>query len=55
MPVIPSIEVPVKIGTAPPSQIDNIVPKLNVGTAFGSTVTVSDADVAHCPGSGVNV
>ena len=55
MPVIPSIEVPAKMGTVPPLQIARTVPKLNVGTIFGLTVTVSCADVAHCPGSGVNV
>ena len=44
-----------KAGTVPPAQIVRDVPKLNVGTIFGLTVTVKVAGTAHCPAVGVNV
>ena len=37
------------------AQMVRFVPKLNVGTIFGLTVTANDAIVAHCPAVGVNV
>jgi hypothetical protein len=42
-------------GTLEPAQIVKEVPNANVGVMFGLTVTVSEADVAHCPTVGVNV
>ena len=44
-----------KAGTVPPSQMVNVVPKLNVGVTIGLTVTVNVCMVAHCPAVGVNV
>jgi len=35
------------VGTGPPAQIANDVPKLNEGVIFGFTVTVNVAVVAH--------
>ena len=54
-PVIPLEEVVVNVGTVPPSQIVNDVPKLNDGLTLALTVTVYVAVVAHCPADGVNV
>ena len=39
MPVIPLSEVPVKMGTVDPVQMDRNVPKLKVGETIGLTVT----------------
>ena len=47
VPVIPLLEVPGKLGTLPPEQMDNEVPKLKAGVTFGVTVTVNVAVVAH--------
>ena len=55
VPVIPFVDVPGKVGTVPPAQIFNEVPKLNTGVMIGLTVTENVAGVAHCPASGVNV
>ena len=55
MPVTPSIDVPINEGTDPPSQIDSIVPKLNVGVIFGVTVTGRVVVTPHVLPSGVNV
>jgi hypothetical protein len=55
VPVMLLSEVVGNVGTVPPEQIDNVVPKLNVGVMFGFTVTVNVAVVAHCPAVGVNV
>jgi hypothetical protein len=55
VPVIPSIDVAGNTGAAPSSQIVWVKPKLNVGTTFGVTSTVSVAATAHCPAFGVNV
>jgi hypothetical protein len=44
-----------KVGTVPPAQIVSDVPKLNVGTIFGVTVTVNVAVVAHCGAVGVKI
>ena len=55
MPVIPFCDVAGNDGTVAPAQIARLVPKGNVGVMFGLTVTANDVDVAHCPGSGVNV
>jgi hypothetical protein len=49
------VDVAGNVGTVPPAQIASVVPKLNVGTMFGVTVTVKVAVVAHCPAVGVNV
>ena len=54
-PVIPLPDVLGKVGTLPPAQIFNNVPKLNVGVMFGFTVTVNVTGIAHCPAAGVNV
>ena len=42
-------------GTTPPAQIVRLVPKANVGTILGATVTVNVAGKAHKPAVGVNV
>ena len=55
VPVIPFVDVVGKVGTDPPAQIFNDIPKLNVGVAIEFTVTVNITGVAHCPASGVNV
>ena len=55
VPVMLLIDVFGKIGTAPPPQIFNDVPKLNVGVTFGITVTVIVIGIPHCPPVGVNV
>ena len=47
VPVIPLSDMPGKVGTAPPLQILNEVPKLNVGVMFGFTVTVNVVVVPH--------
>jgi len=52
---MPFMDVVGRIGTFPPVQIDNVVPKLNVGVRFGLTVTVNVAGKAHWPAVGVNV
>lgn len=55
VPVIPLSDVVGNADTLPPSQIVNVVPKLNVGVMFGFTVTVNVVVVAHKPAVGVNV
>ena len=45
--MIPLSDVVGKVGTVPPLQIVNEVPKLNVGVILGLTVTVNVAVVAH--------
>jgi hypothetical protein len=55
MPVILLSDVVGKTGTAPPAQIVEDVPKLNVGVMLGVTVTVNVVVVAHNPAVGVNV
>jgi hypothetical protein len=55
VPVIPLSDVVGSVGTVPPLQIVNEVPKLKVGVIFGFTVTVNVVVVAHCPAVGVNV
>jgi hypothetical protein len=54
VPVIPLSEMFGNVGTVPPEQIFKVVPKLNVGTTFGLTVTVKVVVVAHKPAVGVN-
>ena len=54
-PAMPLSDVDGKVGTVPPAQILNEVPKLNVGVTFGLTVTVKFTVVAHSPLVGVNV
>ena len=44
---MPLVEVVGREGTAAPAQIENDVPKLNVGVILGLTVTLNDAVVAH--------
>ena len=55
VPVIPLVDVVGNAGTVPPEQIVSVVPKLNVGVMFTSTVTVKVVCTAHCPAVGVNV
>ena len=55
VPVIPFEDVFGKVGTVPPAQIVSELPKLNVGTIFGVTVTVNVAVVAHCGAVGVKI
>jgi hypothetical protein len=47
VPVIPFCDVVGSVGTIPPAQIDELVPKLNEGVTFGLTSTTNDAAVAH--------
>jgi hypothetical protein len=55
VPVILLVDVVGNVGTIPPEQIVNVVPKLNVGVMLGATVTVNVVGNAHCPAVGVNV
>ena len=55
VPVIPFEDVFGKAGIVPPAQTVSDVPKLNVGTIFGVTVTVNVAGVAHWPAVGVKL
>ena len=55
MPLYPFVELFGNAGTAPPAQILNAVPKLNVGVMFGFTVTLMVTGKPHCPAVGVNV
>jgi hypothetical protein len=55
VPVMPLVDVVGKVGTVPPSQMVNDVPKLKVGVIFGATVTVNVMLVAHKPAVGVKV
>ena len=55
VPVITFNDVVGNIGTAPPAQIVNEVPKLKLGVIFGLTVTVKVVGKAQRPASGVNV
>ena len=55
VPVIPFVDVSVRVGTVAPAQIVNDVPKLNAGVIFGVTVTVNVAGLVHPPPPGVNV
>ena len=47
VPVIPLLDVFVNAGTAPPLQMVNDVPKLNVGVIVGLTVALIEIDFAH--------
>ena len=53
VPVIPLVEVVASGASVAPEQIGATA--LNVGVAFGLTVIVNVAVVAHCPAVGVNV
>ena len=55
VPVIPLLDVVGNVGTVPPEQIVNVVPKLKVGVTFGLTVTLIVTGNPHCPAEGVNV
>lgn len=55
IPFIPLVDVGGNTGTVPPAQIDKIIPKLNVGTMLGLTVTTKVVVVAHWPAVGVKV
>ena len=55
VPVIEFPDVFGNVGTTPPEQILNEVPKLNVGVVCGVIVTVKVVVVAHCPASGIKV
>ena len=50
VPVMLLVDGDVNVGTTPPLQIVNDVPKVNVGVIFGVTVTVNVAVVPHCDG-----
>ena len=47
VPVIPFVDVEGSVGTVPPLQMLNDVPKLNVGVMLGVTVTVNVMDGPH--------
>ena len=49
------VDVAGNVGTVPPLQILNEVPKLKLGVMFEETVTVKLVGFAHCPASGVKV
>ena len=55
VPVTPLLDVVGNAGTVPPLQIVSVVPKLKVGTVFGTTVTVKVVVVPHSPAFGVKV
>jgi hypothetical protein len=55
VPVIPVVDIFGRVGTVPPEQMVNDVPKVNVGVIFGATVTVNVTTVAHKPDVGVKV
>lgn len=55
VPLTPLSDVFGKEGTVPPEHILSVVPKLNVGIVFATTVTFSVVLVPHCPAFGVNV
>ena len=55
VPVIPLVDVLGNVGTDPPAQMVNAVPKLNAGVIFGFTVTINVTCTAHIPAVGVNV
>ena len=55
VPVMPFEDVVGSAGTVPPAQTVRLLPKLNVGTILGFTLTVKVAVVAHWPASGVKV
>jgi hypothetical protein len=55
LPVIPLVDVPGSVGTAPPLHIVSEVPKLNAGGMFGLTVTFLVIAMPHCPAFGVKV
>lgn len=55
VPATPLSEVPGNVGTLPPAQIASVVPKLNAGVIFATTVTLNVAGNAHNPAVGVNV
>lgn len=55
VPLMPLVEVDGSVGTAFPAQIVSVVPKLNVGTVLGVTVTAKEVVVAHWPAVGVKV
>ncbi len=52
---MPFVEAVGNVGTVPFSQITKLVPKPNVGTILGATVTVNVKGKAHNPAVGVNV
>ena len=45
----------VSVGTVAPAQMVRVVPNVNVGVAFGVTVSVKFVGNAHKPAVGVNV
>ena len=55
LPVILLSEVAGSTGTAAPSHMVKVLPKLNVGVILGVTVTLNVAAVAHCPAVGVKL
>jgi hypothetical protein len=54
VPVIPFCDVVGSVGTIPPAQIDELVPKLNVGVMLGTITTLNEALSAHWPLKGTN-
>ena len=55
VPVILLFDVVGNAGAVASAQMMSEVPKSNVGTTFGLTVTLNVAVVAHIPAVGVNV
>jgi hypothetical protein len=52
--VSPFVDVDGSEGTVPPAQITSEVPKLNVGTVLGVTVTLNVTEFEHWPELAVN-
>lgn len=55
VPVIPFVDVFVKMGTVPFPQIVSAVPKGKTGTVLCITVTVMVTGIAQLPDAGVNI
>ena len=55
VPIFPFEEVLGNVGTVSPAQIVSDVPKLNVGSTMGFTVTFTVTGIPHWSASGVNL
>ena len=55
VPLTPLVDMPVSVGTLPPVQMVNDVPKSKTGIVLGVTVSVNVVGMAHSPALGVNV
>ncbi len=55
VPLTPLVDVVGSVGTVPLLQMIRLVPKGNVGTVRGMTVTFKLTGKPHCPGVGLKV